>query len=389
MRRNPYIDALRGLSILLVVVLHFQIRVRLQDSFLFRHGPEVVWALFCRNGQNGVRIFFVISGFLITSTTLARWGALERIDARRFYRLRFARIGPLLLGLLGLLGVLHLLELPDYTIDPARASLGRALLSALTFHLNWLEAQVGYLPASWDVLWSLSVEEAFYLFFPFACLALRRAAGRGAVIAGLASLIIAGPLVRAFEQNPLWNSKAYLASFDAIALGCLTAVLTQRGAIPRGAVLPLALGGGAAVFAVLLLERQPLMSGLNQSGLTESVLALGVAALLLAATRSGVEGPERAAGWLRPLTACGRLSYEIYLTHVFVVLAAVRVFKAYELPIDAAPPLLALVIVVSWALGALVERYLSSPANERLRAGAMFAAARAEAGAEPGTKAAE
>lgn len=389
MRRNPYIDALRGLSIVLVVVLHFQIRVRLQDSFPFRHAHEVVWAFLCRNGQNGVRIFFVISGFLITTTTLARWGALERIDAWRFYRLRFARIGPLLLGLLALLSVLHLLELPGYTIDPARASLGRALLSALTFHLNWLEGQVGYLPAAWDVLWSLSVEEAFYVFFPFACLALRSRAGRAAVLAGLASLIIAAPFVRAFEQNPIWNSKAYLASFDAIALGCLAAVLTQKRPIPRRAVLPLALVGGVVSFAVLLLERQPVFVPLNQSGLTETLLALGVTALVLAAVRRDAEGSEPRARWLRPLTACGRLSYEIYLTHVFVVLAAVRVFEAYELPIDAAPLVLALVIVVSWALGALVERYVSSPANQRLRAGAWFGAARAEASAEPRTKAAE
>ena len=48
--------------------------------------------------------------------------------------------------------------------------LPRALFSALTFHLNWLEAKTGYLPANWDVMWSLSVEEMFYLFFPLVCL---------------------------------------------------------------------------------------------------------------------------------------------------------------------------------------------------------------------------
>jgi peptidoglycan/LPS O-acetylase OafA/YrhL len=372
-RRNPYIDALRGLSIVLVVVLHVQIRVRFQDSFLFRYAPETVWAFLCRNGQNGVRIFFVISGFLITSTSLARWGALDCVDVRRFYQLRFARIGPLLLALLALLSVLHLLELPGYTIDPAKASLGRALFSALTLHLNWLEGQVGYLPASWDVLWSLSVEEAFYLFFPLACLALRRATGRGAVLTLLALLIVAGPLFRAFEQNPIWNAKAYLASFDAIALGCLAAVWTQQRAIPRRGLRSLALIGGVSSAAVLLLERQPSFTLLNRAGLTETILSLGVAALLVAASRA--EDARRAARWLRPLTACGRLSYEIYLTHVFVVLTAVSIFKGSDLPIDAAPPMLAIVLAVSWALAALVERHISAPSNRRLRGPAIPAVA--------------
>jgi peptidoglycan/LPS O-acetylase OafA/YrhL len=380
-RRNPYIDALRGLSIVLVVVLHVQIRVRFQDSFLFRHFHEVVWAFLCRNGQNGVRIFFVISGFLITSTSLARWGSLERVDIRRFYQLRVARIAPLLVALLVLLSVLHLLELPGYTIDPSKASLGRALFSALTLHLNWLEAQVGYLPASWDVLWSLSVEEAFYLFFPLACLALRRAPGRRALLMLGVLLIVAGPLFRAFEQNKLWNDKGYLASFDAIALGCLAALLTQHWTVPRRGLLPLALVGGTSSVAVLLLERQPLFMPLNRAGLTETILALGVAALLVAASRA--EDPQRAARWLRPLTACGRLSYEIYLTHVFVVLTAVSVFKYNDLPIDAAPLMLAIVLGVSWALGALVERYVSSPSNQRLRA----APARTDGSAEPPTRA--
>lgn len=368
MSRNPYIDALRGLSIVLVVVLHIQIRVRLQDTFLFRHVSEIVWAFWCRNGHNGVRIFFVISGFLITSTSLARWGALDRIDVRRFYRLRFARIGPPLLVLLALLSMLHLLEVTNYTIDPAKATLARALFSALTLHLNWLEAQVGYLPASWDVLWSLSVEEAFYLFFPFACLALRRALGRAAVLALLASLILVAPVFRALEQNAIWNMKAYLACFDAIALGCLAAVwLEQRMIAPRTRSL-LAAIGAVFVLAVLALERQPLFAPLNAYGLTETILALGVAALLVAAARA--PAPQRAARWLRPLSAYGRLSYEIYLTHMFVVFAALSVFKGSDLPLDVAPLMVAIVLALSWVLGALVERYLSGPSNRWLRGGA-------------------
>jgi peptidoglycan/LPS O-acetylase OafA/YrhL len=371
-RRNSYIDALRGLSIVLVVVLHVQVRVRLQDSFLFRHTHQVVWAFLCRNGHNGVRIFFVISGFLITLTSVARWGSLDRIQVRRFYQLRFARIGPLLLALLAVLSVLHVLQVSGYSIDPGKASLHRALFSALTLHLNWLEAQVGYLPASWDVLWSLSVEEAFYVCFPFVCLALRHRAGRSAVLLLLVLLIAAGPFFRTFEQNHIWNSKGYLGSFDAIGIGCVAALLTYYRALPRRS-LPLALIGGAMSLAVLLLERQPCFMLLQRTGLTATILSLGVAALLVAASRA--EDPQAAARWLRPLTACGRLSYEIYLTHAFVVLAAVSVFERSNLPIDAAPVLLATVLIVSWALGALVERYISSPANRCLRATPILAAA--------------
>jgi peptidoglycan/LPS O-acetylase OafA/YrhL len=383
--RNPYIDALRGLSIVLVVVLHVQIRVRLQDTFLFRYVSDIAWAFWCRNGHNGVRIFFVISGFLITSTSLARWGSLDQIDARRFYQLRFARIGPPLLLLLALLSVLHLLGVTNYTIDPAKATLGRALFSALTLHLNWLEGQVGYLPASWDVLWSLSVEEAFYLFFPFACLALRRAAGRVAVLTLLALLIVVAPVFRALEQNPIWNMKAYLACFDAIALGCLASVWLQQRTITRRTRSVFALIGGAFVLTVLALERRPLFAPLNAYGLSETILALGVTALLIAAARE--RAPQRVARWLRPLTACGRLSYEIYLTHVFVIFAALSVFKGNDLPIDAAPVMVALVLGASWALAALVERYISAPSNRWLRGAVAPATEQPRAGtAEPGTR---
>lgn len=198
-----------------------------------------------------------------------------------------------------------------------------------------------------------------------ACLGLRRAAGRGAVLLLLAVLVAAGPLFRAFEQNQIWSSKAYLASFDAIAFGCLAAVLTHRRAIPRGGLLALTLLGASASVAVLLLERHPSFTSLNRAGLTETILALGVAGLLVAA--SCARDPHLAARWLRPLTAWGRLSYEIYLTHAFVVLGAVSVFEGSNLSIDAAPLMLAVVLAVSWALGALVERYVSSPSNRRLR----------------------
>ena len=98
----------------------------------------------------------------------------------------------LLLLLLAILSTLHLAQVRNFAIKPATASLGRALFAALTFQVNVLEADHGYLPGSWDILWSLSVEEMFYLFFPLLC----RGLGRGKLlIAALIGIGFAWPIV--------------------------------------------------------------------------------------------------------------------------------------------------------------------------------------------------
>jgi len=79
--------------------------------------------------------------------------------------MRFARIAPLLFLLLAILGILHFANFEDFVVSAKTGGIGRALLAALTFHVNVLEARRGYLPGNWDILWSLSVEEMFYLFF--------------------------------------------------------------------------------------------------------------------------------------------------------------------------------------------------------------------------------
>lgn len=357
--RYPGVDALRGLSILLVILLHLQIRIPLETGALSSAAPRVVWSFFCRSGNDGVRMFFVISGFLITLTTLRRWQRLELVDSRRFYRLRFARIAPLLLVLLFVLGVLHYSRVPGFTLNPAHASYPRALVSALTLHLNWLEGKVGYLPPSWDVLWSLSVEEAFYLGFPLGCLLFRWPwAGR----ALLGAFVLAGLAARTLDQSPIWGSKSYLACMDSIALGCLAAQLTHGRTFSRRGCVMLALAGAGLALALIALDQRHLL----QVGVDKSLLSLGVAALMIAEVCGGYW--QSAPHWLRPLRALGRLSYEIYLTHMFVVLSAVALYRYFGWGSSAVELLMLGVVANSWALGAAVERYISSPCNRWLRA---------------------
>ncbi len=167
-QRVQGIDLLRGLCILAVVVHHINLRVRLDKTSLGALLGSAINRVLFWSGYNGVIVFFVISGFLITTWSIKRWGHLGQISRRQFYLMRFARIVPCLLALLVILSLFDRLGVPHFVIDTHRSSLPRALLAALTFHVNWLEARTGYLPASWDVLWSLSIEEVFYIFFPAA-----------------------------------------------------------------------------------------------------------------------------------------------------------------------------------------------------------------------------
>jgi peptidoglycan/LPS O-acetylase OafA/YrhL len=153
------VDVLRGFSILSVVLLHTWIRMHFPGSPVNQVMRGQLAHLLLRNGDNGVTVFFAVSGFLITLTSLRRFGSLRQMQPAKFYRIRFARIAPLLLLLLAVLSLLHLGYAQGFRIPAKVTTLPRALFAALTFHLNWLEAVHGYLPGNWDVLWSLSVEE--------------------------------------------------------------------------------------------------------------------------------------------------------------------------------------------------------------------------------------
>jgi peptidoglycan/LPS O-acetylase OafA/YrhL len=124
--RNARIDLLRGIAIVLVLFHHFNIAYRLDGTVLARLlGWDAVRAV-ARNGNYGVTMFFVISGFLITSNAKRRWGALDSVKVREFYGMRVARIIPCLLLLLAVVNVLAWAGLRSSRIAPLR---GRRLPS--------------------------------------------------------------------------------------------------------------------------------------------------------------------------------------------------------------------------------------------------------------------
>ena len=166
-KRLDGIDLLRSIAIFFVLMNHINIRLLGANVPYTEFLPAQLVHVLVWNAQLGVQMFFVVSGFLITSITIRRWGSLSQVSTRGFYLFRFARIAPLLFLLLAVLCGLHIAHAHNYVVTAETGGLGRALLAVLTLHVNELEIHRGYLPGNWDILWSLSIEEMFYLFFPW------------------------------------------------------------------------------------------------------------------------------------------------------------------------------------------------------------------------------
>lgn len=356
------VDGMRALAIVYVLMNHVNMRLVLSGNHYLHRVPKQLAASLVWQGQNGVQIFFAVSGFLITATSLRRWGSLDRVGISAFYLLRFARIAPLFLTLLALLSVLHLLGADHYTVSTKTGGLHAALLAAFTFRVNMLEATRGYLPGNWDVLWSLSVEEMFYFFFPLVC---RVARGRW-IFRVLFVFIVLGPFGRTVftHGNEILQEYSYLGGTDAIAMGCVTASLLHGRVLSRRVLQICAFLGVALLVFCLGFSRTVGRLRLEDAGLGMTLVGLGACLLIAAAAQTGWRAPRL----FNPVLAYGRRSYEIYLTHMFLVFACFDWFIARGGSLRLVPVLFAGTILLAGAVGELVGRFYSEPANRWLRA---------------------
>lgn len=356
--RNARIDLIRGVSIILVLLHHFNIAYHLSDTTLaMAFGWDAVRAV-ARNGNYGVTMFFVISGYLITSNADRRWSGLGNIDARAFYGLRIARIVPCLLLLLV---SVNILALGGIAIFQNHTPLGKPVsfwminLASLTFWMNVLIAARGWINYPLGVLWSLSVEEVFYLSFPILCMALKR---KSRLLAFWAVIIVVGPVYRFAHQSDeggfLYD---YFACFDGIAIGCCTALLVKRVSI-SGFVGNALQGFTITAMTVLYLYRP--IGQTNVLGVT--AMALGTAVLLLGARyRPSRPSLTAAIGWF------GKLSYELYLFHLIVLGAMRTLFPPSIVAGDEKLLLLIAYFVLSAAVSAGVARLYAEPLNRSIR----------------------
>lgn len=365
--RNSGIDVLRGLAILSVILLHVNIRIPFNQTFVGDAMPDSIYKIIFWSGYYGVCMFFVISGFLITSSSLQKWNSLGNVNPRGFYAMRFARIMPLLLLLLLVLAILHLSGIQGFVINSEQMSLGEAAFAALTFHINWLEITKGYLPGAWDVLWSLSIEETFYLFFPLVLLLLRKEWQFGLLTV---VFLVISPFARTIwfthygMAEPDHNHFAYL---DALALGCMAAIITKRVEFKKGQLFAIAAVGLFLMSSILFFRGWPPVRALSKISLNVTALSIGTALILIWMQKrflSGKQRPSVLTGWLRFF---GRNSYEVYLTHMFVVFLLVKYYRTMNLAGEWAWALYPAVILFSGILGELVARHFSNPLNRIIR----------------------
>ncbi|PQV54693.1 acyltransferase [Paraburkholderia sp. BL21I4N1] len=362
--RNRRIDLIRGVSILLVLFHHFNIAYRLNDTILAGTlGWNAVRAV-ARNGNYGVTMFFVISGFLITSNAGQRWAGLGSVDTRAFYARRIARIVPCLLLLLAIVNAAAFAGLAifqNHALAGTPVSFWIVNLASLTFWMNVLIAAHGWVNYPLGVLWSLSVEEVFYLAFPLLCVALRR---ESRLLAFWLVIAAIGPLYRFTHQSDEGGFLyAYFACIDGIAIGCCAAVLAKRFAL-RGRWAVVLQSIVVAGMAYLYLYRP--IGETNILGVT--AMALGTAVLLLAAYDRRDEPREKRA-WTAAagIAWFGRQSYELYLFHL-IVLGAIRTVQPPRVVIgDEKLLLLAVFFASSALLSAGVARFYSEPLNRKLR----------------------
>jgi peptidoglycan/LPS O-acetylase OafA/YrhL len=294
--RLPALDGLRGLAILLVVVSHL-------DPTVVRYGGAV-----------GVTLFFVLSGYLITTLLLAERSQHGRVDLRAFYARRALRLLPALLLIVSVIPAVMLL------VDDPR--FGPRYIPIAGIVLLYLSDFVRAIGLDLDVFghtWSLAVEEQFYLLWPLA-LGLLIARSRGnsrrlsRLVVGLAAIAAAWRLLAATVLPFDWAYFAPDTNAFALLFGCALACRERsHGLRTPSWTLPAAVAGLVAL---------ALVPSVDLYGTDLTVLAYGVVPAAAVAVLAVAGARQHPWGLLTsvPLRWLGTVSYGLYLWHEALLL---------------------------------------------------------------------
>jgi peptidoglycan/LPS O-acetylase OafA/YrhL len=341
---RPELDALRFFAFLAVYLNH----TVLLDPGHGAHWKRLLGG-FGASGAFGVDLFFALSAYLITELLLRERMRTGKLDVRAFYVRRILRIWPLYFVFLAAMALL-----PMDGMTPHYA-LGFALFAG-----NWMYI-VHPLHTMAAPLWSVSVEEQFYLLWPWA---VRK--GSAARIAWLAGGIAVLALATAIGLQLLgigepWISKNSITRADGIAFGVLLAVALRGGVPTISTRARLAMLCAALLALGLIGTQNPFEGGVH---LMKTALVYPAAALLCVGILVAVLGAQGRLGRLLnhpALVYLGRISYGLYVFHQVGLAIADHEFPEHLHEVHQWIPHFALGLAITFALAAVSYKLLEQP----------------------------
>jgi peptidoglycan/LPS O-acetylase OafA/YrhL len=311
---QPELDGLRFYAFLGVFVCH---ALPFEAAFYRRFHLPVpwLWGAIAKSGAAGVDLFFALSAFLITSILLREIEETGSISLRHFYVRRILRIWPLYFLVVGLGVVLaHTAgnqRLPWYYVA-----------GYVLFVGNWVHAVFGRPESVISPLWTVSIEEQFYLVWPVVMKLLKR---RGMIVAAVVTFLLATVSRVVFMLSGQSGGFIYYGSTarcDSLALGILLALFAGRlpglNRVARGLILVAGLATWIAAAAWLNEQPGPVDMRMVSGRLLVS-LAAGAILYACLHTRSRL----LCGRWVVSL---GKISYGLYLLHLTGIFIMLRIF---------------------------------------------------------------
>lgn len=353
------LDGLRALAVIAVIAYH-----------LF---PSAV-----PGGYIGVDLFFVISGFLITTLLIAEHARSGKVRLGQFWLRRARRLLPALFTTILVVGSIMFFVRGDISVG-----IGRQILGAATFSSNWMEIAAGTdyfnstVPHLFLNFWSLGVEEQFYLLWPFIALLIIAGIKRpriGMALTVLLALGSAGWMAYAYANGASATRVYYGTDTHLFGLmigaalafwarahapgQALRRLFTPFSRLVRLPVLSFLFGFGALGGWLYLAFTMSDQTSFAYFG--GMALASVLSALIIVVAASG-KGAFTRLFSLRPLVWAGKRSYGIYLWH-WPLLVLLRLFLPSSTAVWIYP---AVLVPLTFAIAALSYRFIEQPVRRR------------------------
>lgn len=352
MGRIPALDGIRAISFMMVFICHAGLSKILSDALA--------------QGEVGVTLFFFLSGFIITTLLRTEFDQYQSVDLTRFWQRRALRIIPPLF-----IAVLVAVVMTIWLYRPGTLSAG-GLMSTLLFYANYWDLHTTFWdpvhgtplhqPRGMEIVWSLAVEEHFYLLFPLLYIGMRklRLSGRqqALLLWGLCAVVLAWRCVLVMEMG-VAKQRIFFATdtrIDSILFGCALAVWNNPALdepqLPDRRLYWL-LPSALVLFVACIAYQNPTFA--HTGYFTLQGVAMTV--LFAGAIRFHHALPF---GWLnyRPIAYVGALSYSLYLVHSMFLAAAGQLWPHAHAYQRVGIPLAA-TFLMAWALHQAVEKPLA------------------------------